>query len=76
MTSTAGREPYPPPDPVTTWRADRLRHARFSAALADLLARDPACDLHALLELTDRGCPPELAVRILAPASGSGGPAS
>jgi hypothetical protein len=24
-------------------------------------------DLHQLLELVDRGCPPELAVRILAP---------
>ena len=24
-------------------------------------------DLHALLELVDRGCPPRLAVRILAP---------
>jgi hypothetical protein len=49
------------------WRARRLRAAGFEAALADALARDCGYDLHALLELTDRGCPPELAVRILAP---------
>ena len=49
------------------WRADRLRRAGFAPALADALARDWAYDLHALLELVDRGCPPELAVRILAP---------
>jgi hypothetical protein len=28
---------------------------------------DPRRDLHALLELVAAGCPPELAVRILAP---------
>jgi hypothetical protein len=31
------------------------------------VAADPELDLHALLELVDRGCPPELAVRIVAP---------
>jgi hypothetical protein len=31
------------------------------------MARDNRYDLHALLELTDRGCPAELAARILAP---------
>ena len=35
------------------------------------LARDPRYDLHALIELVERGCPPELAVRILAPLEGS-----
>ena len=49
------------------WRADRLRAAGFAPSLADALARDCAYDLHALLELVDRGCPPELAVRILSP---------
>jgi hypothetical protein len=34
------------------------------------LARDPRTDLHALLELVDRGCRPELAARILAPLDG------
>jgi hypothetical protein len=35
--------------------------------LARRLADDRRYDLHALLELVDRGCPPALAVRILAP---------
>jgi len=50
-----------------TWRVECLRRAGFERAAAESLARDPAFDLHALLELVDRGCPPELAVRILAP---------
>ncbi len=37
------------------------------AALATAVAEDERYDLHALLVLTDRGCDPELAVRILAP---------
>ena len=39
----------------------------FSLPLATRLARDPDYDLHALIELVERGCSPELAVRILAP---------
>jgi hypothetical protein len=35
--------------------------------VADAVASDPRFDLHALLQLVDRGCPPGLAVRILAP---------
>ena len=54
-------------DPVVAWRIDRLRDAGFSARLADTVARDARYDVHALLELTDRGCPAELAARILAP---------
>ena len=54
-------------DPVVLWRTSRLREAGFDAQLADALARDRAYDLHAVLELVDRGCPAELAVRILAP---------
>ena len=49
------------------WRADCLRKAGFERESAEALARDTGFDLHALLELVDRGCPPELAVRILAP---------
>jgi len=54
-------------DPVVGWRARRLRQAGLSAHLADALAGDRAYDLHAILGLVDRGCPAELAVRILAP---------
>jgi hypothetical protein len=49
------------------WRSQRLMSAGFAPALADQLAGDDQVDVHALLELTDRGCPPHLAVRILAP---------
>ena len=55
------------PETVITWRVDRLRDAGFPIGLADATARDWGYDVHALLELTDRGCPAELAVRILAP---------
>jgi hypothetical protein len=54
-------------DSVVLWRTSRLRDAGFEPALADALARDCAYDLHAILELLDRGCPAELAARILAP---------
>jgi hypothetical protein len=52
---------------VVGWRIERLRDVGCSARLAEALARDPRYDLHAVLELVDRGCPPELAARILAP---------
>jgi chorismate synthase len=54
-------------DPVVVWRTTLLREAGFSFELADTVARERAYDLHALLELVDRGCPAEVAVRILAP---------
>ena len=57
----------PAPDPVVAWRIKRLREAGFDAHIAEELAGRNAYDLHALLELIDRGCPPSLAVRILAP---------
>jgi hypothetical protein len=49
------------------WRAACLRRGGCSAELAARLAEDRGYDLHALLELLDRGCPPPLAARILAP---------
>jgi hypothetical protein len=60
-----------PPADVVEWRTCRLLEHGFPAALAARLARDPV-DLHALLELVDRGCPPELAARILAPRDRAG----
>jgi hypothetical protein len=49
------------------WRAGRLMRAGFSPELADQLAVESRIDLHELLGLLDRGCPPDLAARILAP---------
>jgi hypothetical protein len=61
-----GRGSGPPVD-VQAWRRCRLLETGFPAELAEAVAVDPRFDLHALLQLVDRGCPAELAVRILAP---------
>ena len=58
---------------VHAWRRRRLLDAGFDADLADQLAGDRRVDLHALLQLVERGCPPVLAARILAPADGEDG---
>jgi hypothetical protein len=57
---------------LTSWRLERLARAGFDAELAASLAADRAMDLHALIELVERGCPPELAARILAPLDREG----
>jgi hypothetical protein len=54
-------------DPIVEWRRGRLLTAGFATDLAARLAEDCGVDLHALLDLVDRGCPPDLAARILAP---------
>lgn len=59
-----------PPVDVTAWRLCRLLEAGFPADVAERLATDRRFDLHALLELVDRGCPPLLAIRIMAPLPG------
>lgn len=52
---------------VQAWRRCRLLEAGFPAQLAEGVAADSRFDLHALLQLIDRGCPAELAVRITSP---------
>jgi hypothetical protein len=52
---------------VAAWRRRQLIDAGFSMSLAASVAADARYDLHALIELTERGCTPELALRILAP---------
>jgi hypothetical protein len=54
------------------WRQRRLTAAGLEPALAAELAAQPAVDLHELLVLIDRGCPPPLAARILAPLEPGG----
>ena len=49
------------------WRQVQLLRAGFTPPLAASIARERTMDLHALIELVERGCPPELAARILAP---------
>ena len=57
---------HPEPE-LREWRRARLIQAGFDAGLATSLGSDAHMDLHDLLELVDRGCPPQLAARILAP---------
>jgi hypothetical protein len=52
---------------VVRWRREQLVGSGFPLPLADRLAKDARYDLHGLIELTERGCRPELAVRILSP---------
>ena len=52
---------------VVRWRREQLVGSGFPLSLAVRLAKDARFDLHALIELTEHGCRPELAVRILAP---------
>ena len=52
---------------VKAWRYEQLRAHGFDAALAVRIAADCGYDLHALIELVEKGCRPELATRILAP---------
>jgi hypothetical protein len=52
---------------VIDWRRDQLLEAGFSPALAARIAGDRRWDVHALIELVERGCPPRLAARIVAP---------
>ena len=63
------RQPAPRqvPRDVLLWRRDVLRQAGCDPALANALAADGDIHLHDLLNLIDRGCPPAVAARILAP---------
>jgi hypothetical protein len=57
------------PDALAAWRARLLMSAGFGDRLAHQLAGTAGVDVHELLNLVDRGCPPRLAARILAPAA-------
>ena len=52
---------------IVRWRREQLTESGFSLTDAARLAEDARYDLHALIELVEHGCRPELAVRIVAP---------
>jgi hypothetical protein len=52
---------------VERWRREQLTDSGFPLSVAARLAKDARYDLHALIDLVERGCRPELAVRIVAP---------
>lgn len=49
------------------WRRDQLRHAGLAPEIARAVAGDERYDLHEILGLLERGCPPSLALDITAP---------
>jgi hypothetical protein len=50
---------------VERWRTAELMRVGFAGDDAVALAARTEVDLHEAIELVERGCPPELAVRIL-----------
>ena len=50
---------------VERWRTDELLRAGFDPASTSELATRLDVDLHAATELVDRGCSPQLALKIL-----------
>jgi hypothetical protein len=54
-------------DGVVEWRRTQLLRSGFPLAVAASVAEDDRYDLHRVVELVERGCAPELALRILAP---------
>jgi hypothetical protein len=50
---------------VERWRTAELMRVGFAGDDAVVLAARMDVDLHEAIELVQRGCPPELAVRIL-----------
>ena len=73
MDTKSGNVARREPTAIAAWRCARLRRAGFDHGLAEELAYEPAIDLHELIELVERGCPPPLAARILAPLDPHGG---
>jgi hypothetical protein len=55
---------------LVRWRREQLVDSGFPLLLAARLAKDSRYDLHTLVELVERGCPPVLAERIVAPLDG------
>jgi hypothetical protein len=60
----------PERDDVIAWRRAQLLRSGFPQRLAAGVSHDGRYDLHRLIELVESGCPPELALRILAPLEG------
>lgn len=50
---------------VLAWRFDALCRSGFDLDAAAVLAANVEVDLHRAVELVGRGCPPDLAARIL-----------
>ena len=50
---------------IERWRAEELERAGYEPRAAGRLAVRHDVDLHTAVDLLERGCPPELALKIL-----------
>ena len=50
---------------VERWRTEELLRVGFDVETATLIGAELGVDLHAALDMVERGCPPDLAARIL-----------
>jgi hypothetical protein len=50
---------------IEHWRAEALERAGYDPSSAAMLAMRHEVDLHSAIELLERGCTPDLALRIL-----------
>ncbi len=65
VTTAADTEVRDEAELVEAWRAEQLEMAGYGAQAAAELAIRPDVDLHVALNLVQRGCPTELALKIL-----------
>lgn len=67
--AVAQTRPNRGPNRVVLWRREQLVRSGLPVSMATRAA-NADYDLHALTKLLGRGCPPDLAIRILAPIEG------
>jgi hypothetical protein len=54
-------------DQAYAWRYGLLMRGGMASPVARAVAHDPRFDVHEILGLLERGCPPSLAIEIVAP---------
>ena len=63
--TTAETDIYEETELIEAWRAEALERAGYGAAAAAEIAVRHDIDLHIATDLVERGCPADLALRIL-----------
>ncbi|TMK55201.1 MAG: hypothetical protein E6G60_20290 [Actinobacteria bacterium] len=63
--TTAETDTYEETELIEAWRAEALERAGYGAAAAAEIAVRHDIDLHCATDLVERGCPADIALRIL-----------
>ena len=58
-------EPVTDEEQVMQWRIEELERAGYAPEDVIVMAADPSVDLHVAVDLVRRGCPHDVALRIL-----------